>query len=286
MTAKTQEGLDPDTVSDGITVDMLTIGQFAQIGQVTHRMLRHWDTAGLLVPAHVDQASGYRSYDPSQLHRLHRIVALRQLGFGLAEISLMLEGAADLERLKDLLEARRSDVAAEYELATTRLADVQRRLDLIEQEHHMSRIELIDKPLPALRLAALTRTVQSQPEIAGVIGGMFAQVEAAVPENPESMAVARYRSVEDGLEVTAGFEYAGPAVAGCDIVELGAEPAALCGVHLGSMDRIHESWQAVHQEILDRGSAPSGPCRELYVRSEPADQSDWVTELQQPYARG
>lgn len=59
---------------------MSSIGAFAQISQVTHRMLRHWDTAGLLVPAHVDEFSGYRSYDPSQLERLHRIVALRQLG--------------------------------------------------------------------------------------------------------------------------------------------------------------------------------------------------------------
>lgn len=61
---------------------MLTIGAFAQLGQVTHRMLRHWDSAGILVPAHVDKFSGYRSYDPSQLAQLHRIVALRQLGLG------------------------------------------------------------------------------------------------------------------------------------------------------------------------------------------------------------
>ena len=67
---------------------MLSIGAFAQLGQVTHRMLRHWDTAGLLVPAHVDEYSGYRSYDPSQLERLHRIVALRQLGLRAARTSL------------------------------------------------------------------------------------------------------------------------------------------------------------------------------------------------------
>ena len=40
---------------------MLSIGAFAQIGQVTHRMLRHWDTAGVLVPTHVDEFNGYRS---------------------------------------------------------------------------------------------------------------------------------------------------------------------------------------------------------------------------------
>ncbi len=78
---------------------MLSIGAFAQIGQVTHRMLRHWDTAGLLVPAHVDEFSGYRSYDPSQLERLHRIVALRQLGFGLDDVALILDQGVDADRI-------------------------------------------------------------------------------------------------------------------------------------------------------------------------------------------
>src|SRR5690606_28462640 len=105
---------------------MLSIGAFAQIGQVTHRMLRHWDTAGLLVPAHVDAFTGYRSYDPSQLDRLHRIVALRQLGFGLDDITLILADGADVERLAELLQVRRAEVEEEHERATARLVDVER----------------------------------------------------------------------------------------------------------------------------------------------------------------
>ncbi len=34
--------------------------------------------------------------------------------------------------------------------------------------------------------------------------------------------------------------------------------------------------------LLARGYVPSAACRELYVRSYPEDQTDWVTELQQP----
>lgn len=264
---------------------MLSIGQFAQIGQVTHRMLRHWDTAGLLVPSHVDAFSGYRSYDPAQLHRLHRIVALRQLGFGLEDISLILSGSHDVQRLKDLLKIRQAEVTAEHDLATARLSDVERRLNLIEREHQMSKIELIDKPLPALRLAARTRVVQSQPEIATVIGDMFDDVAQALNGDRLGMPVAQYRSTEDGLEVIAGYETAREPGRGYDIVELPAAPGAVCGVHLGSMERIHESWQAVQQEIMGRGAVPTGPCRELYVRSAGVDQSDWVTELQQPFTR-
>ena len=89
---------------------MLSIGAFAQIGQVTHRMLRHWDAAGLLMPARVDEFSGYRSYDPSQLERLHRIVALRQLGFGLDDISSILDQGVEAERIAALLRIRRTEV--------------------------------------------------------------------------------------------------------------------------------------------------------------------------------
>ncbi|MCW4465869.1 MerR family transcriptional regulator [Glutamicibacter sp. MNS18] len=263
---------------------MLSIGAFAQIGQVSHRMLRHWDAAGLLVPAHVDAFSGYRSYDPEQLERLHRIVALRQLGFGLADISLILDQGVDAGRIASLLRIRQAEVAAEHKLATARLADVQRRLALITKESHMSRIEIIEKPLPATRIAAAIATVSEQPDIATVIQGMFDSVETVLTGHGLGMPIAEYRSVEEGIQVVAGFEYDGADDEGFEIVHLPAVPAAVCGVHLGPMENIHESWQAVHQEILGRGGVPRGACREVYVRSGGEDQEKWVTELQQPVA--
>ena len=40
---------------------MLSIGDFAQLGQVSPRMLRHYDQLGVLRPERVDPATGYRS---------------------------------------------------------------------------------------------------------------------------------------------------------------------------------------------------------------------------------
>ena len=59
----------------------MLISDFARLGQVSVRMLRHYDALGLLVPDHVEPASGYRSYSPEQLHLLNRLVALKDLGF-------------------------------------------------------------------------------------------------------------------------------------------------------------------------------------------------------------
>ncbi|CAH0217971.1 MerR family transcriptional regulator [Microbacterium foliorum] len=267
---------------------MLSIGAFAQIGQVTHRMLRHWDTAGLLIPAHVDEYSGYRSYDPSQLERLHRIVALRQLGFGLDDISSILDRGVDANRIAALLRIRRAEVEEEHRIAADRLVDVERRLHLIEKENHMSRIEIVEKPLPAVRLAARCVVVADQPEVARVVGPAFDAVAEIIGEECGSLStpIAQYETVEDGLQIIAGYAYCGPVRGGFEVVDLPAADAAVCGIHLGSMDRIAESWQAIHAEIFARGLVHAGPCRELYVRAVTEDQSDWVTELQQPVRRG
>ena len=69
---------------------MLTIGEIAPLGQVSPRMLRHYDEIGLLKPDRVDSASGYRFYSARQLESVHRIVALRDMGFGLEQIRQIL----------------------------------------------------------------------------------------------------------------------------------------------------------------------------------------------------
>jgi DNA-binding transcriptional MerR regulator len=56
---------------------MLTIGEFSRLGSISIRMLRHYDEIGLLAPAQVDAATGYRSHSIAQLRDLNRIVALR-----------------------------------------------------------------------------------------------------------------------------------------------------------------------------------------------------------------
>ena len=59
---------------------MFYIGEFSKMGKTTVKTLHHYDRIGLLRPAAVDGATGYRLYTTSQLVDLHRIQALRQAG--------------------------------------------------------------------------------------------------------------------------------------------------------------------------------------------------------------
>jgi DNA-binding transcriptional MerR regulator len=62
---------------------MFSIGEFARLGAVSIRALRHYDEIGLLPPAEVDPVTGYRSYSAKQLRQLNRIVAPKDLGLTL-----------------------------------------------------------------------------------------------------------------------------------------------------------------------------------------------------------
>jgi DNA-binding transcriptional MerR regulator len=89
---------------------MLNIGEFARLGQVSPRMLRHYDQLGLLRPERVDPDTGYRSYGVHQLVRLHRLLALRDMGFTLEQIGGMLDGEPPLDQLRGMLRLRRAQL--------------------------------------------------------------------------------------------------------------------------------------------------------------------------------
>ena len=87
---------------------MLSIGHFARHGRVSVRMLRHYDAIGLLQPAYVDRATGYRSYDAGQLSRLNLIVGLKGLGLTLEQVRSILDDEVSVEELHGMLRLRRA----------------------------------------------------------------------------------------------------------------------------------------------------------------------------------
>ena len=98
---------------------MFTIGPFARIAGVSAKVLRSYDGLGLFRPVWVDPASDYRYYSPAQLPELRRILALRDMGIGLAEIGRLISGGTDL---RAALDRRRSELERERREVDRRLA--------------------------------------------------------------------------------------------------------------------------------------------------------------------
>src|ERR1700753_541152 len=83
--------------------DRWSVGELAAGAGVTVRTLHHYDRLGLLAPVERSEA-GYRHYDRDGVERLYRILALRGLGFPLAEIGALLD--ADAGSLREATRAR------------------------------------------------------------------------------------------------------------------------------------------------------------------------------------
>ena len=98
---------------------MLTIGPFSRIAGVSPKMLRTYDAMGLFRPVWLERDSGYRYYSPAQLPEIRRILALRDLGIGLAEIARLVDGGTDLG---GALARRRAELERERREVDRRLA--------------------------------------------------------------------------------------------------------------------------------------------------------------------
>jgi DNA-binding transcriptional MerR regulator/effector-binding domain-containing protein len=136
---------------------MFSIGEFARLGTVSVRTLRHYDEIGLLQPAKVDPETGYRSYSASQLGQLNRIIALKDLGFSLTQAGKLLNGIT-VEELRGMLALRRAQLEQELEEYTTRLREVEARLHYIEGENAMPADDITVKKIPEMGVVAISGT--------------------------------------------------------------------------------------------------------------------------------
>ena len=132
---------------------MLTIGEFSRLGSVSARMLRHYDSVGLLHPAAADPATGYRRYLATQLPELYRIVALRASGLTLGQIA-SLSARGDAETARAVLHGRAAELEREIAQATLGLRVVRSQLAALDQSAGLAD-DIVVRTLPVLRVVAV-----------------------------------------------------------------------------------------------------------------------------------
>jgi DNA-binding transcriptional MerR regulator len=270
---------------------MFTIGDFAKLGRVSIRMLRHYDAIGLLRPAAVDDATGYRFYEAAQLQRLNRIIALKDLGFTLDQIGTIADDKITALELAGMLRLRRAQLEAQLSADAARLTSVEARLRLIEKEGHMPTADVVLKPIAPIRIAELSGTAAGYgPEhITPTIGPLYDALMMRLGESRVTMtgAPVAYYEPEAGESSDAVVVHAGVPVAvdasdayPFEVIDLPPIESAATLIHRGSMDDVMESLHGLASWIEDNGYQPLGYHREVYVDYDPAHPDNGVTELQ------
>ena len=273
---------------------MFTIGDFATLGRVSVRMLRHYDAIGLVRPARVDPSSGYRYYTAAQLSVLNRVLALKDLGFTLQQVQVLIVDKVGSAELRGMLMMRRAQLAATVAADTARLARVDARLRLIETEGLMDTGEVILKSTPALRVVELSAPAAGYegPYITEALSPLYPQLMERMEAAGVKMTgspIAYYLPAPTGpgdesITVHAAFPVDGepPAGAGFDVVELPAVEHMATMIHHGSMAEAFRTGQAIARWIDANGYriVGRGYGREIYLDCPPGEFDKWVTEMQ------
>ncbi|WFB11282.1 MerR family transcriptional regulator [Streptomyces sp. LX-29] len=205
----------------------MLIGDVARRSGVSARMLRHYESLGLVRPTGRTD-SGYRQYSSEDIRRIFHIESLRSLGLSLRDVRRALDdpGFAPAELVDDLIRQTRDRIAAETKLLTRlrRIGaaepagweDVLQSIALLQalgstsagarQRAALSAVEGVPAPVEALVEAVLS---ESDPNVAGALRWALAQSGedglALLAEGLDSPAAeVRKRAVQSIAEIPNG----------------------------------------------------------------------------------
>jgi DNA-binding transcriptional MerR regulator len=156
---------------------LLTIGEFARLTRLSPKALRLYDQLGLVMPAQVDPASGYRLYAVSQVEPARLVSALRRLGMPLARISAVLGLSPD--QAADAVDAYWAEQEAEAEERKTLARYLIEKL----KGHQRAMFQIEVHQIPARKLLTMTKHVHAS-EIEGFVDQARTRLLTAAPRLP------------------------------------------------------------------------------------------------------
>lgn len=282
---------------------MFKIGEFSKFTRVTVKMLRHYDEIGLLAPSHVEPGSGYRHYLADQLPRLNQIIALKDLGFSLDAIAVLIDEHAEPERRAALLAERRTELERSIADDTARL----RHLDALATgaaTGSLDRYDVVLRAVPPCPMATIRRRVAS---LGDPVTALFEQLEehvgrhrARAPASPFMILHDDdYREADVDVEIAVPIRRSIDETAEIRVRDVEGSPTMACVIYRGGYDQTSAVLQTLLGWMELHAMQIAGPLREVYLRFS-ADQtgyrlpsaflasttSELVTELQLPVARG
>lgn len=262
----------------------LTIGEFAALTHLSVRTLRRYHESGLLVPASVDPASGYRYYSGDQIPAAQVIHQLRQLDVPLSSVAKIL-ATEDTEERADLVAEHLRRLEAE--LARTRAAVTSLRR-LLRPGTARPHVQL--RSVPSRTVAAIEDVV-NQEEVLSWYADAMAELDSAVTGLPSlgppgglyanelftggRGTVLVYRPVADP-----------PARGRVKPVDLSPVELAVA-VHSGPHDDIDVTYGRLGTWVVEHALAVDGPVHETYLVAprDTADAAAWRTEIGWPVFR-
>jgi DNA-binding transcriptional MerR regulator len=251
---------------------LLSIGAFARRSRLSLKALRLYDRSGLLVPADVNPATGYRRYRESQLLRARQIVMMRRAGIPLAQVAEIIAapGPAAAESLAAYWAETERRFSVQRELVSWLRTSLLSGLDVDVSGGHDIRVREVPEQLVltekrSLKITelkrwlpeALTRLAGVALEHGGIDANLFVVYHGEVNEDSDGP-----------VEACVPIARAAPPPPDLAVRQEAAHREAYLTITRAQLEypQILSAFDAVADWISSAGLTPAGPPREVYLR--------------------
>lgn len=267
---------------------MFKIGEFSKLMQISVRMLRYYDEAGLLKPASIDRRTGYRMYSVEQIPLLNRIVYLRDSGFLVSEIAAALDKKDD-RLLLEQLDAKHAEIEKTIQNEREKLRKIElAKRELLGQKEDLH-YHIMMKSIPGYEVLSLRRIIPDY----YAEGELWQEVSAFVTENQIQISNntfsiyhdAEYKETNVDIELCVPVKKPGDSIGDFVYRMIEPAPAMACTMVYGKFSNIAGAYLAF-AEWLQKNSQYRmlGEDRQIVHRG-PWNESDpdrYLVEIQIP----
>jgi len=264
---------------------VFSIGEFSKITGLTIKTLRFYHEKGILVPAWIDEQTGYRHYGNQQIEKARVVTQLRDLEFSLEQIHDMLADYADEDRILDYLEQHKTLIEAKIRQYRTIVGSLG-KIIIHEREAQMAMqnpiFKVEEKTLGPMLIAGVRMKGRYSECGKGFakVGRTFGRHIAGKP------MLLHYDS--EYREEDAEFEACMPIRKGkkADGISTRELPGGPCVslLHKGPYEQLGRSYAAILQYIKEKGYEIVMPTREVYLKGPgmifKGNPKNYLTEIQ------
>jgi predicted transcriptional regulator YdeE/DNA-binding transcriptional MerR regulator len=258
---------------------MIKIGDFSKLAHVSIKTLHHYDDLGLLKPVHVDRYSGYRYYEIGQLSCLNRILALKDLGLSLEQVTELLHADLSTAEMRGMLRLKQMELVTAVEEQQARLQRVEQRLRQLEMDGASLHSEIALKDIPA-QTALVAQVVAASEQI---LWPARASLQVLLQETLDAARLKPvtpwfslfddlpYRETDLELTLAVGVDLRSGQRLGdwqnipVHLQELPAVPAMASVIHTGGYATLPQAYASLFAWTQSSGYQPAGSYRELYL---------------------
>jgi DNA-binding transcriptional MerR regulator len=276
---------------------MFRIGEFSRIARVSGRLLRYYDSIGLLSPQRIDPATGYRYYSAEQLGRLNRILALKDLGLSLEQVARMVDGKISTDEIRGMLMLKKAELERTLSEEAVRLRHIESRLQQIDEQGALRDYDVVIKSAPQQPYLSVRRTYAGIGDVVAMLREVSRAATARIPESArDALIVVAHSDFDDeDLDLEIGFglkqertkPLALPGGLEMTVNELPAVECLATLVRSGPLHQSHIAFGALGVWMEANSFQIAGTSREVFLQPpfQRPDQEDVVMEIQFPVTK-